>query len=343
MLGSLRFGRGDDSLTFGTGSYITGNVDGGGGTNDLTLDADLNKSGTLQGGVANFSSITKTGQGGWSILGQIPVDEGGGTYPPGGSPVSGALAHITKIMVNEGLLSIAGAAPDFTGAIEVSSPGRLSVQAQSINNNTGVRNYGNLVFDQPFNDAYTGAAITGSGMVIKQGTGDLTMNANGVNTYTGGTWIAEGALVVDADTDLGAATGVVLLGTDNNRGNLNGVLKFASSFDLATTRAIDLRDGGGTFDTNGFNTTIAQTVSGTGGLTKAGAGVLELHGINTYQGATEVKGGTLGINSDTSLGKSGTRLVLYDSTTLRLDANTGLMNRPVSLAGLPGSGMTIDT
>lgn len=61
--GSLKFGDGDDSLLFGPGSVITGNVDGGRGTNDLTLDANLNESATLGGSVLNFSSITKTGQG----------------------------------------------------------------------------------------------------------------------------------------------------------------------------------------------------------------------------------------------------------------------------------------
>jgi len=81
--GSLRFGNGDDSLLFGTGSVITGNVDGGGGTNDLTLNAtNISDSATLGGAVANFSSITKTGAGSWAISGQVPYTDPNDPHAP---------------------------------------------------------------------------------------------------------------------------------------------------------------------------------------------------------------------------------------------------------------------
>ena len=64
-------------------------------------------------------------------------------------------------------------------------------------------NNGNLTFEQPSNDSYTGSAITGTGQVVKSGAGSLTMSSNGDNTYSGGTSIRDGALVVDRDSDLG--------------------------------------------------------------------------------------------------------------------------------------------
>lgn len=210
--GSLKFGDGDDSLLFGPGSVITGNVDGGRGTNDLTLDANLNESATLGGSVLNFSSITKTGQGSWAILGGVPASDDD-EHPS--SPISGSLKGVNSLVVQEGLLSLVGANPEFNGTVSIDAPGILNVQAQGINGATSMVNNGNLTFEQPSNDSYTGSAITGTGQVVKSGAGSLTMSSNGDNTYSGGTSIRDGALVVDRDSDLGVATGAVSFGTDN--------------------------------------------------------------------------------------------------------------------------------
>ena len=89
--GSLKFGNGNDSLLFGPGSKITGNVDGGSGTNDLTLDANSGESATLGGSVLNFSSLTKKGEGAWAILGSVPTIPGD-LHPS--SPVNGSLTGV---------------------------------------------------------------------------------------------------------------------------------------------------------------------------------------------------------------------------------------------------------
>ena len=53
-----------------------------------------------------------------------------------------------------------------------------------------------------------------------------------------------------------------------------------------STRTTTLGVGGGTFDTNGYNTTLSGTISGGGGLTKTGTGTTTLTGANTYSGGT---------------------------------------------------------
>ena len=46
-------------------------------------------------------------------------------------------------------------------------------------------------------------------------------------------------------------------------------------------------------DTNGNSVTFASSLSGAGGLTKAGAGMLTLAASNSFAGTTNVNGGTL--------------------------------------------------
>lgn len=337
--GSLKFGSGDDSLLFGPGSKITGNVDGGGGTNDLTLDANSGESATLAGSVLNFSSITKDGEGAWAILGSVPAVPGD---PHPSSPINGSLKEVDSLVIKKGLLSLVGANPDFNGTVNIDAPGQLSAQAQGINGATNMTNNGKLIFEQPIDDSYTGSAITGTGQVVKSGTGSLTMSSGTANTYSGGTFINEGALVVDKDSDLGAVSGSITLGTDNTAGGTNGTLRFDSSFNLETTRAITLMEGGGTIDTQGYITNIDQTIAGTGTLTKTGSGTLTLNATNSYIGGTVLKEGVLGINSDSALGNSSSRLVMYDTTTLQLNGDVN-SNRAVTLAGRPSSIMTINT
>lgn len=94
----MKFGSGDDSLLFGPGSKITGNVDGGGGTNDLTLDANSGESATLAGSVLNFSSITKDGEGAWAILGSVPAVPGD---PHPSSPINGSLKEVDSLVIKK--------------------------------------------------------------------------------------------------------------------------------------------------------------------------------------------------------------------------------------------------
>lgn len=56
------------------------------------------------------------------------------------------------------------------------------------------------------------------------------------------------------------------------------------------------------FDTNGFSTTIDDSISSTnaGGFRKEGAGTLTLSGVNSYAGVTSVTAGTLNINGNQS-------------------------------------------
>jgi autotransporter-associated beta strand protein len=125
------------------------------------------------------------------------------------------------------------------------------------------------------------AQYQGFGNFQKTGTSTWTLigTTAAVTPWT----INAGTLAVSSDANLGDPGG----GLSFN----GGTLQFLSGF--TTNRGITLNAGGGTFDTNGNNGTLAGNIVGTGGLTKIGAGTLTLSGPSTYTGATNVNAGTL--------------------------------------------------
>lgn len=123
--------------------------------------------------------------------------------------------------------------------------------------------------------------LVGSGGIRKTDLGTLVLNGN--NTYSGGTSVTAGTLQVAQDASMGAPETALTLG--------GGTLRYGAAFD--TPREVKLADSGGTVDTNGFNVLLLNSVTGSGDLTKAGAGVLTLTKDSSFQGTTIVNGGTL--------------------------------------------------
>ncbi|MBQ6616801.1 MAG: autotransporter-associated beta strand repeat-containing protein [Thermoguttaceae bacterium] len=134
--------------------------------------------------------------------------------------------------------------------------------------------------------------------------------------------------------------------TLTNSGNLNmssGTINVGEGGIASSDNAYTITLSGGTFGTNGanwasgLNATISSdavtfspddgksitwsgVLSGTGGVTKAGAGTLELTGANTYTGKTTVSAGTLKLSGSGKLASSvidvetGSTLTYYNTT-----------------------------
>lgn len=301
--GSLRFGGGDDNLTFGATSKISGNVDGGGGTNHLTLNANKGQSATLQGAVQNFTTIEKTGEGSWAILGGVPVTDPSDPNPS--SPIKGSLANITTLTVTEGSLALVGANPDFKGSVNIATKGRLIVEAQGIGNATGdINNDGMLTFEEAFDGVFS-KGIVGNGKIVKSGDGKLTLTPSTANTYKGGTDIVGGTLAVGTNATLGDIGGKVTFldtasTTQASALQLLGDIDFgARQFEVKKASGDTAGVSTGFFDTNGFNGIVNTGISGAGGVGKLGAGTLTLAGTNTYTGRTTVSGGIMIIDGAT--------------------------------------------
>jgi autotransporter-associated beta strand protein len=126
-------------------------------------------------------------------------------------------------------------------------------------------------------------------------------------------------LAVAADANLGAASGGLAFD--------GGTLRFLTGF--TTNRAVTLNAGGGSFDTNGNNAVLGGPISGVGGLTKLGSGMLTLSGASSYSGATAVNAGTLRAGAANAFAPGSAFMVASGAT---LDLNS--FNQTIgSLAG----------
>lgn len=73
-------------------------------------------------------------------------------------------------------------------------------------------------------------------------------------------------------------------------------------------------------NTDGQAVAFNNTITGSGGITKVGAGTVALNHANSYAGPTEVQAGTLRLGTTGALPNS-TEVVLADSSGVRLDLN----------------------
>lgn len=268
VIGSLVFAGGNDTLRLYTGSTITGNFNGGGGSNTIYLSGTGDSA--LPGNISNFQTLIKNDTGTWTLTGTV--------------------SGVKNATVQQGTLILTGNNAAYTGNITVDAAGTLQGRAQSLM--PTIVNNGLVRFDQPDTGTYAGL-ISGAGAVEKTGAGTLTLAPTeaGGNMYAGGTRINGGTVAIGADNALGAATGGVSFD--------GGTLQLTQNVDLAATRAVTLNAGGGTIDTQGYASTLSQGITGSGALTKLGGGVLTLNGNNSVGGGTTVAAGTLVVGDAT--------------------------------------------
>ncbi|MGQ0582931.1 MAG: autotransporter outer membrane beta-barrel domain-containing protein [Reyranella sp.] len=165
------------------------------------------------------------------------------------------------------------------------------------------------------------STISGSGGLTIAGG---TVNLLGTNTFTGGTTIASGGtLRAGADAAMGAVSGGLTF--------TGGTLQATSAFTVA--RQVSLATGGGTIDTNGNNILVSTAIAGSGGLTKAGTGILTVSGANSYVGGTTINAGTLRLAAGASLPTTGALTVT--GGTLDFNGNN------VTIGSLAGAGGTL--
>ncbi len=264
-----------------TGTYVllsgaTGGITGGG-----TLS--LNTAGLIGTGY-NYALQTVTGSGLIDlVVTSAVVASGQLTWTASQSHIwdtsslnftdSGTLAAAAFTNGNSVTFSAVGA-----GAVTVTNSG-AAVQPSSVTV-VGASAY-----------TFTGDPIGGSASLTMNGGSTLALfNAN---SYSGGTAINSGTVLINSASSLG--TGAVTLG--------GAVLEATAT--ISSTRAITLNNAGSAIQVDGGATyTLGGTISGSGGLNATGAGTLVVSGANSYTGGTTISGVLNAMNAS-ALGTGG--------------------------------------
>lgn len=281
------------TLVLQTGSKLGGNVMVAPiYANNLILQG----SGTEDSTFFNFTSLDMQGPGTWTLSG------------------TNSIASTT---VSGGTLAVTGA---LTSNYTINNGATLQGNTTTLLTSSPVSDNGVLVFNQE-NDGILSVRIFGTGSLIKEGVGTLQLAAS--NVFDGGTTINAGALLTSTDSALGTTHGGLTLN--------GGALIFGSQFNLANTRIVSIGTGGGTLNTNSFNTVLSQGISGSGALTKAGAGTLTLSGASTYTGSTTIGAGTLALIGSGSIASSSG--VINNATFNIAEINSGATIKTLSGTG----------
>jgi autotransporter-associated beta strand protein len=197
----------------------------------------------------------------------------------------------SSVTTGAGTLTVLGSVTD-SGASTISGGLALGGTSQTFQVNSG----GTLAIT---------ASISGGGLK-KNGSGTLVLSSS--NSYTGGTTLIAGALMVGNGAALGNGVLSVQGGTLGASGgplSLSNAVTLAGNLTIGGSDALTLSGpvtltGNRTLTVNDTGgTTIAGAIGQAGGarkLTKGGAGTLVLSASNTYTGATSVSGGTLLVN-----------------------------------------------
>ena len=252
------------------------------GVNDsLTINTPIIPNGT--------NPLIKLGQGTLTLA-------GANTYTGGTNVREGTLRiGANERLLNTGGLTISGGTfnlqtfSETVGAVRLASGSIIGTGAGTLTGSSYTMESGTA-----------SAILAGTAALTKNTAGTVTLS--GVNTYTGGSTINAGTVVVNSAASLGALSGSLLLNA--------GTLEIATGF--SSGRSITLGDATSTFQVDSAQTyTVSSGIIGSGALNKTGAGTMTLTGASSYSGGTDVRGGTL-----------------------RLGANERLLNAgPLSIAG----------
>jgi outer membrane autotransporter protein len=307
--GGLDVAGGTETLT-GTNTYTGGTTIDSGATLQLgdgtgtngSITGDVTDNGTLAFDYMGSTSFggNITGSGDVSLIGGTLTLTGANDYT-GGTTIGAA----TLIVAGEGNLG--------TGDITMLDGSALEITGTaSFDDNVSVTGDPTFIVAPSTTTTWSGL-ISGTGDVVATGGGTLALTNTG-NTYSGGTVVEGGStLLIGNDGEIGATTGGLTLGDAST----TGTLQLGASFNLASTRAVSIGAGGGIIDTNSFNTTISQAISGAGALTKIGTGTLALSGDSTFTGTTTISAGTLQLGSGGATGSVAGDIV--DNAALAFD------------------------
>ena len=288
------------------------------------------------GDTSSFDEVAITGTGDvrWVGSGTYRVDSDG-------------VAHTGTTYIDNGRIILTGTlvsdvVTSGNGIFQLGNGGTSGEFQENLINN------GTFIFARSDDYDFTGD-LSGSGSLIKQGNGVLTLS--GQYTYTGTTTVEGGSILMDAQ--LGSETG---LEVNNGNFDLNGNDQNVASLTMGSGGTVDatgatltvgqLTGAGGTITVGGGALVVDQTsagpdvfagiITGAGSFTKTGTGDLKLEGDSNYTGPTTVSGGRLSVN-----GSITSPVTVTSGATIGGSGSIGALT--VQSGGFIAPGNSIDT
>lgn len=373
-------GGGTLAITNATNSYTGGTAVNGGSTLQVTVDGNLGAAAgaiTLGDATVATTGATTANLGTLDLSGStaavtsargIVLNAGGGTIITGANPwtLSGAISGAGLFTVTGGGSLVLSGTNTFSDGIDIVDGSTIKVSTTT-NLSAGTVTLGDATTHgtldlsattatqsstTPFVINAGGGTITTSTTAgwtlagIISGAGHLTINGGGlltptgINTYTGGTTISGNSTVlISADAQLGATSGGVTLGDATTK----GILQMDSAAAVTSALLLSLDAGGGQINVTGDPWTLTNGITGTGGLTVDGTGILVLNGVNTYTGLTQITAGTLELGD--TLGSTASLAGSVNVAAAGILTGFGSVTGSVTNAGIiaPGHGATIGT
>ncbi|MEN9343294.1 MAG: hypothetical protein RLZZ453_81 [Chlamydiota bacterium] len=278
--GSLTFSGVGGGITYnGTTSQatISSNIDMGSSTRTFTISngsasIDLLASGAISGSLG--VGLTKTGAGTLQLSGSSANTYSGTTTVSAGTLSLNKTASVNAV---PGDATINGGTLQLVASNQIADTSTVSVSSGTFDLNS-------------FSDTITSLVMTGGSTTL--GGGTLTLSGTSSTTLSMG----DGSSTISGAGSLtfsGAGGGITYNGTTDQA-------TISSNIDMgSSTRTFTISNGAASIDL-----LISGVISNTsGGLTKTGAGTLQLSGssANTYSGTTTVSAGTLSLNKTASV------------------------------------------
>jgi autotransporter-associated beta strand protein len=242
------------------------------------------------------------------IIGAVTGDTGNGSEKlnlQGGAGSTGTIASVSgpKWIQTSGTWTLNGNASGYGHSI---TGGTLTLNANITATNRSVT-LGAGVINYNVANAVSATAAT------------ATAGDNGFRLQTGASIDQTSGVAITTSTtnpSMSWEGNWTFIGTNGANSNLN--LGTSNVFLRAANLQVSVTDAATTLTVGGV---IANDVTGGRGLTKAGAGTLELRGANTYTGPTTVNAGTLKLDTSGALDAAG-RVSIAAGATLDLTAKT---------------------
>ena len=273
----------------GGGDQWTGNL----------ADLNVEAAGSIRGAGNNIEINSLTGSGTFNMSGgiiKLGQDNGTGATFSGNFFISygtgdstGTASRIEKNGTGTQTL---------TGTLNLGSAGSVTV------------NDGTLILASSSNHGYGGATTINGGTLELQSTsgfrgytgGDININNGSTLRFSvngGNGYVLDAADTINFDSnggglmDVASGNFVVRGSTITTAGGAENTINGSFNMDSGGPATFDVASG-----TDAVDLTVNALLGNTQGITKQGAGTMELTANNTYTGLTTVSGGTLIINGD---------------------------------------------